>query len=131
MPKRTSNRPTEAELEILQVLWSLGTGTVRKVNTILNETTPVGYTTTLKLMQIMLRKGILQRDVSHYPQLYKPTASKANIQRRFVGDLLKRVFEGSASQLALQLLSTKKVSSQEIAEIRRLLQEYETTKINE
>jgi BlaI family penicillinase repressor len=122
MARRASSTPTEAELEILQVLWEQGPGSVRQVNQTLNLTRTTGYTTTLKLMQIMLAKGLLRRDERQRPQVYAPAASKDRTQRQLVRDLLERVFEGSASQFVLQVLSTKKASPAELAEIRRLLQ---------
>jgi len=104
MARRASDRPTEAELEILQVLWSDGPSSVREVNEALNRDRPTGYTTTLKLMQIMLEKGLLRRDTS-------------------TRDLLDRVFEGSASQLVMQVLSAGQTTPEEIEQIRRLLRE--------
>ena len=128
MARRASRRPTEGELEILQVLWQQGPGSVRQVNEALNEARPTGYTTTLKLMQIMLDKGLLRRDESRRPQVYTPAVSKDRTQRQLVGDLLERVFDGSARQFVLQVLSAKNASPQEMAEIRRLLRKAERDK---
>ena len=124
MARRASNTPTEGELEILRVLWADGPSTVRQVNEALNQSKPTGYTTTLKLMQIMLGKGLLRRDESQRPQVYAPAASKDRTQRQLVRDLLERVFDGSAGQFALQVLSTKRASPEELAAIRRLLDEW-------
>jgi len=123
MARRASDRPTEAELEILQVLWSDGPSSVREVNEALNRDRPTGYTTTLKLMQIMLEKGLLRRDTSTRPQTYHPAVSRQKAQKQFVRDLLDRVFEGSASQLVMQVLSAGQTTPEEIEEIRRLLRE--------
>ena len=128
MARRASRRPTEGELEILQVLWQQGPGTVRQVNDALNEARPTGYTTTLKLMQIMLDKGLLRRDESRRPQVYTPAVSKNRTQRQLVRDLLERVFDGSARQFVLQVLSAKNASAEEMAEIRRLLRKAERDK---
>ena len=124
MARRASDRPTEGELAILQVLWRCGRSTVRAVNEALNRDRPTGYTTTLKIMQIMLDKGLLLRDTSTRPQTYEAAVTREAAQRQFVGDLLERVFEGSASQLVMQVLSAKKASPEEMAEIRRLLREH-------
>ena len=121
MARRASDRPTEGELAILQVFWRCGRSTVRAVNEALNQDRPTGYTTTLKIMQIMLDKGLLLRDTSTRPQTYEAAVTRDEAQRQFVGDLLERVFEGSASQLVMQVLSAKKASPEEMAEIRRLL----------
>ena len=113
--------PTEGELSILRIFWQRGQSTVREVNRILNQTRKTGYTTTLKLMQIMLTKGILRRDESQRPQVYSPTITRDQVERQLVGHLLERVFDGSASQFVQQVLAAKKASPGEMAEIRRML----------
>ena len=128
MARRASRRPTDGELEILQALWEHGPSTVREVNQALNLTKATGYTTTLKLMQIMLTKGLLRRDESRRPQVYSPAVSKGRAQRQMVRDLLERAFDGSASQFVLQVLSAKNASAEEMAEIRRLLRRAEKEK---
>lgn len=124
MPRRASTKPTEAELEILQVLWRESPATVRQVNREINRDRRTGYTTTLKLMQIMLAKGLLTRDMSARPQVYSPAVSRDKAQRQLVGEMLEKVFEGSASQLVMQVLSAKKATPQELTEIRRLIRKY-------
>jgi len=121
MPRHPSTNPTDGELEILQVLWDRGQSTVREVYEQISRTRPTGYTTTLKLMQIMLDKGLLKRDESSRAQVYRPAVTREEAQRQLVGDLLDRAFDGSAARLVTQLLSAKKVSPDEIAEIRRLI----------
>ena len=121
-------RPTEAELAILQVLWEHGPCTVRRVQEVLNARRPTGYTTALKLMQIMTEKGLLDRDESHRTHVYRPRASAEEVQRGLVGDLLDRAFAGAADQLVLQALSARKVSRRELARIRELLDEIEREK---
>ncbi len=119
-------RPTDGELAILRVLWRQGPSTVRQVHGVLcDRGKPTGYTTVLKLMQIMTEKGSLTRDQSSRSHVYRPVDSAETTQRQLVGDLLDRAFEGSAGQLVLQALSAKKVSSDELADIRALLDAYE------
>ena len=124
MARRPGIGPTEAELEILQVLWNRGPSTVRQINRAINGIRKTGYTTTLKLMQIMLSKGLLQRDESERPQVYEATLSKDKAERRLVGDLLERVFEGSASQFVQQVLAAKNASPEEMSAIRRILRNF-------
>ena len=128
MARRATKGPTEAELEILQVLWDLGPSTVRAVNEQLNCKKPTGKTTTLKLMQIMTEKGLLVRDETVRPQVYRPTQTREKAQGRLVHDLLNRAFDGSAGQLALRALATRKASLEELAEIRNVLDKLEGRK---
>lgn len=112
-------RPTDAELAILRVLWTRGPSTVRDVFDALGGAG--AYTTTLKLLQIMTEKGLVRRDDSERTHVYEAALSEQHTQRQIVGDLLDRVFDGSAAKLVLQALEAGKVSPQELAEIRRLL----------
>jgi len=125
-------QPTPAELSILRVLWRRGKSTVREVQEDLNRDrpgdSPTGYTTVLKLMQIMTDKGIVRRDESQRTHVYEAKSSEEHTQRRLVKDLLDRAFGGSAQKLVLQALSTRKASPQEIAEVRSLLDELERGK---
>lgn len=125
MPKPELPRPTEAELAILRVLWDRGPSTVRDVTDALQEARGTGYTTALKLMQIMTDKGLVQRDDSSKSHIYEAVASAETTQRQLVNDLLDRAFGGSVRQLVLQALSAKPASSDELAEIRTMLDEYE------
>jgi BlaI family transcriptional regulator, penicillinase repressor len=125
MTKSLPPRPTEAELAILRVLWRRGPSTVRAVWEQLAAAQKTGYTTVLKLMQIMVDKGLLQRDETNRSHVYHPRRSKQQTQRQVVGHLLDKVFAGSASQLVLQALSAKKATPQELEEIRRLLDNLE------
>ena len=121
-------RPTDAELAILRVLWRRGRGTVREVLDALNADrphSPAGYTTVLKLMQIMGDKGLVVRDESQRTHVYAPVAGEEQTQRRLVKDMIERVFNGSARKLVLHALSARKATPQEIAEIRSLLDEME------
>ena len=111
-------------MEILQVFWREGPNTVRQVNRQINRDRRTGYTTTLKLMQIMLAKRLLTRDDSARPQVYSAAVSRDKTQRQLVGEMLEKVFEGSASRLVMQALSAKKASPEELSEIRRLIREH-------
>ena len=125
MPKRNLPRPTDAELAILRVLWERGPSTVREVQEALHEERGTGYTTALKLLQIMTEKGLVRRNDSQRTHVYEAAASRDQTQRQLVSDLLERAFGGSAEQLVLQALSAKKSSHEELAQIRELLDELE------
>jgi predicted transcriptional regulator len=115
--------PTDAELGILRVLWARGPSTVREVHEALQDGS--GYTTVLKLMQIMTEKGLVVRDESQRAHVYSAQATQQKTQRQLVTDLVDRAFGGSPAQLAMQALSSKKTSPQELAELRRLLDSLE------
>ncbi len=117
-------RPTDSELAILCVLWQRGPSTVRQVHEALSAHKDTTYNTTLKLMQIMLEKGILRRDTSRRPQVYRPADSQEDMQRHLVTDFLERAFAGSARKLMVALTNTD-ISEEELAAIRRLLDEAE------
>lgn len=118
-------RPTDAELSILRVLWGLGPSTVRQVHDVLSAEKSIGYTTILKFMQIMTEKGLVLRDESRRSHVYRPQVSAEETQQQLVGDLLERAFEGSAQRLVMQALSAKKVTPEELSQIRALLDEIE------
>ena len=118
-------KPTEAELAILHVLWQRGPSTVRQVHQALNEVKSTGYTTVLKFMQIMHEKGLVSRDEEPYAHIYKARLPKEHAQRTLVTDLLDRAFEGSVSGLVLQALSSRKATPEELSEIRKILKDYE------
>ncbi|HEX5070899.1 MAG TPA: BlaI/MecI/CopY family transcriptional regulator [Vicinamibacterales bacterium] len=122
-------RPTEAELAILRVLWEAGPATVRQVNERLSAGTArgVGYTTTLKLMQIMADKGLVVRDESDRTHVYAARASQDQTQRQLVSDLMDKAFGGSAAALVLQALSAHPAPAAELEEIQRLIGEYRRT----
>lgn len=121
-------RPTEAELAILQVLWKHGPCTVGQVQQALSEVRPTGYTTALKLLQIMTGKGLVERDETEWRHIYRAKYRQQQTQRQLVRDLLDRAFEGSAHQLVMQALSARKASPEELAEIRSLLDTLERGK---
>ncbi len=125
MAKSNKPKPTDAELAILQVLWELGPATVRQVQEQLAGKRKTGYTTTLKLMQIMLEKGLLRRDDSGHAHIYKAASTRVKTQRQVIGQVLDQVFNGSAQQLVLQALSSRKSTPAELAEIRKLIDDLE------
>jgi len=114
-------KPTSAELAILRVLWSRGPSTVREVHDALPEDNGTGYTTTLKLLQIMGDKGLVTRDATQRAHVYKAKTARDKTQSQLLGDLVDTVFGGSASRLVLHALSTKPSTAAERAEIRRIL----------
>jgi BlaI family transcriptional regulator, penicillinase repressor len=124
-PTPQSPRPTDAELEILRVLWSIGPSTVRQVHDELSQKRNVGYTTMLKLMQIMTDKGLLLRNESQRSHVYRARQKEAVTQKQLVKDFVSRAFGGSTEKLVMQALSSKKATTQEIADIRKLLDEME------
>jgi BlaI family penicillinase repressor len=115
--------PTDAELAILGVLWRQGPSTVREVHDALSPTQGTGYTTVLKLMQLMAQKGLVIRDESQRSHVYRPASAEAQTQRRLVGELMDKAFAGSASQLVMRALSVKRASRGELEEIRQMLEE--------
>jgi predicted transcriptional regulator len=123
MSKSSPLKPTESELEILQVLWDKKQATVREVHEILSEQKDAGYTTTLKLMQIMHEKGIVIRDDSAKTHIYQANISREKTQQHLLGKMMNGLFGGSASQLVMQALGSKKPSKTEIDEIQKLLDE--------
>ena len=118
-------KPTEAELAILNVLWERGPATVRQVQEVLSEARGTGYTTTLKLMQIMLDKGLLNRDDSSHAHVYRAAYTRGKAQKQLLSQLVDQVFEGSAQQLVMQALSSKKSTPEELAEIKNLISDLE------
>jgi len=114
-------RPTEAELAILQVLWARESCTVRDVYDVLHLVDGSGYTTALKMLQVMHTKGLVQRDDSQRAHVYRATVSKERTQKRFLVDLVQRVFDGSSSQLVMHALGSQRASPEELREIRNLL----------
>jgi BlaI family transcriptional regulator, penicillinase repressor len=123
--RKARKRPTDSELAILRILWEKGASTVRQVLAVLNQDRATGYTTALKMMQIMTDKGLIERDESVRPQIYRPSFSREQTERQLVRDLLERAFAGSAKRLVLQALAVKKASAKEMAEVEKLLNKLE------
>ena len=117
-------RPTNAELEILTVLWSIGPATVREVYNVMCRRRPAQYSTVLKFMQIMAEKGLVRRDEKQRAHVYQAARSREWTQQQLAGDLMQRAFSGSAKQLLVGALSARKASKAELTEMRKLLDEY-------
>jgi BlaI family transcriptional regulator, penicillinase repressor len=118
-------RPTDAELAILRVLWTRGPSTVREVHDLLSRDHDSGYTTVLKLLQIMIDKGLVTRDESERAHVYEARLSEQRTQRQLLGDLMDRAFGGSPAKLVLQALHGRKTSAEELGAIRQLLDQLE------
>lgn len=118
-------KPTESELEILQILWECGPSTVRCVHEELAKTKAAGYTTTLKLMQIMHEKGLVYRDTSNRSHVYSASVSREKTSRQIVDRLVNTLFKGSSSSLVMQALGNHKASAEEIRNIKKYLNEIE------
>jgi len=121
-------RPTDAELAILRVLWARGPSTVRQVHEATPDARATAYTTTLKLLQIMTEKGLVERDESDRSHVYTTRLSEEQTQRQLLQHLLDRAFDGSAMKLVMQALSTRKATAEELDQIRRLLDEADRRK---
>lgn len=121
-------KPTNAELEILTVLWSIGPTTVREVYGAISRRRPAEYSTTLKFMQIMAEKGLLLRNEKQRAHVYETAKSREWTQRQLAGDLLERAFSGSAKALLIGALSARKVSRDELEGLRKFLDEYDKGK---
>ena len=118
-------RPTDAELEILTVLWSRGPSTVRGIHETITRRKPTQYSTVLKFLQIMAEKGLVRRDEKQRAHIYEAAQPRESTQKQLAGDLLQRAFAGSAKNLMMGALSARKASKEELAELRKLLDDYE------
>jgi predicted transcriptional regulator len=125
MPETNLPRPTDSELSILNVLWDRGPSTVREVHDELSQTHETGYTTILKLLQIMTDKGLVVRDESNRAHVYTARLSAQRTQRQLLGDLIERAFGGSGAKLVMQALSASKASSEDLSAIRQLIDQME------
>lgn len=119
------NRPTQLELTILRVLWEKGPGSVREIQSTLNASKETGYTTVLKMLQIMTEKGLVERDETVRPQIYRAKYSQEQTQRQLLKDLVQRAFGGSVKALVMQALATKKSSAEDLEAIEKLLDRFE------
>ena len=125
MKQESKTNPTPSELEILHILWTRGPSTVREIHAVLSKEKDVGYTSALKLLQIMTGKGLVTRTEDQRAHVYTATQPAETTKQQFAADVLQRVFRGSASQLMQHVLSGRRGSKTEIEEIRRMLDEYE------
>ncbi len=125
MPRPPSSQLTEVELQILRILWEKGSSTARQIHNHLAEDRNTNYSTTVKMLSVMLRKTLVKRDETVHPQMYRPAATRQRTQQRMLKDLIHKVYNGSAGSLVLQALSSQRASKKELAEIRQLLNELE------
>ena len=125
MARQKSDQPTDRELAILRILWDSGPSTVRQVNDAMNLDGDTGYTTTLKLMQIMADKGLVRRDETQRTHVYSALAKEESTQRQILGSLMDRAFGGSARKLVMQALAAKELPQNELDEIKQLLDQME------
>jgi predicted transcriptional regulator len=125
MANKNLPRPTEGELEILQVLWALGPASVRQVNDALSANRSVGYTTTLKLMQIMVDKGLLARDTSERTHIYRAVVAERDTRQNLLQNLVDQAFGGSAMDLVIQALGSHRATPEELEEIKALIERLE------
>ncbi len=121
-----TNKPTESELEILQVLWSKESATVRDVHEVLSLTKDSGYTTTLKLMQIMFEKKLVTRDDSHKTHIYQPAITRSSTQSQFLNKMINTLFEGSPASLVMQALGNHNATNDELNQIQELINQLKT-----
>jgi BlaI family penicillinase repressor len=124
-PKESQSKPTDAEMKVLNLLWEHGALTVRQVHEYLTVRKPLQYTTILKVMQVMTSKGLLERDDSERSHVYRPTVGREHVQRQLASHLLNLAFGGSTGSLLLGTLEAQPASKKELAELRRILDEYE------
>ena len=122
MARSPSSQPTEVELQILQVLWDRGPSTVRQVHQALARRRETGYSTTLRMLQVMLGKRLVRRDESVRPQVYRAAKSRERTQLQMLDNLTQKAFRGSAMRLVMQMVSAGRLSAEELAEIQRLIE---------
>src|SRR5436190_24385674 len=125
MARPASTRPTEVELQILRILWELGPSPVREIHKRLEAAKGTNYSTTVKMLAVMLEKGLVKRDELAQPHVYRAGMSRKNAGQRMLSELIEKVYEGSAMSLVLQALSSSQASKEELDEVRRLLDEME------
>lgn len=125
MARAASQQPTEVELQILRILWTHGPSIARQIHDSLQQFKQTTYSTTVKMLSVMLEKGLLKRDDDVRPQVYRAAAPQQRTQKRMLGELIDKVYDGSAAKLMLHALSSEKTTGEELAEIRRLLDSLE------
>ncbi len=125
MPRLPSSQPTEVELQILRILWEQGASTARQIHNRLADIRETNYSTTVKMLSVMLDKNLVKRDETVRPQVFRTAATQDRTQKRMLKDLVQKVYNGSVGSLVLQALSSQPSSPGELAEIRRLLNELE------
>lgn len=128
MARSVSVQPTEVELQILNILWRMSGATARQVHNELTESKGTTYSTTVKMLSVMLDKGLVKRDESVSPQIYRAASGQKVTQKRMLTDLVEKVFDGSSLSLVLQALSSGKASAEELAEVRKMVDQLEGKK---
>lgn len=127
MPRPAPTRPTDVELQILGILWELGPSPVREIHQRLEAEKGTNYSTTVKMLAVMLEKGLVKRDENQQPHIYRAALSRKGAGQKLLSELIDKVYEGSAMSLVLQALSSTRASKEELASVRRLLDEMEET----
>ena len=125
MPRPEASRPTDVELQILRILWELGPSPVREIHGRLHADKGTNYSTTVKMLSVMLQKGLVKRDEGTQPHVYRPAQSRERTGKQMLGELVHKVYEGSAMSLVLQALSGAKATKEELEEVRKLLDRME------
>lgn len=125
MARPASNQPTEVELSILRILWEQGASTAREIHNRLSADRDTNYSTTVKMLSVMLDKHMVSRDDSIRPQVFRAVATQKQTQQRMLKDLIQKAYDGSTGSLVLQALASKKASAEDLAEIKRLLEKLE------
>ena len=125
MPRPTSAHPTEVEMQILRILWDLGPSPVREIHKRLEAAKGTNYSTTVKMLAVMMQKGLVKRDEETQPHVYRPAVTRAKTGKRMLDDLIEKVYDGSAMSLVLQALSSGKATKEELDEVRRMLDQME------
>jgi predicted transcriptional regulator len=125
MPRSPSPQPTEVEMQILRILWDLGPSPVREIHRQLEAVKGTNYSTTVKMLSVMLQKGLVKRDEKAQPHVYRPALSRTAAGKRLINDLIEKVYNGSAMSLVLQALSSSKATREELDQVRRMLDEME------
>jgi BlaI family transcriptional regulator, penicillinase repressor len=125
MARPASTQPTAVEMQILRILWELGPSPVREIHQRLEAAKGTNYSTTVKMLGIMLQKGLVKRDENAQPHIYRPALTRAKTGRRLLDDLIEKVYDGSTMSLVLQALSSGKATKEELSEVRRILDHME------
>lgn len=125
MARPSATQPTEVELNLLGILWENGPSTARQIHNVVTESRDTNYSTTVKMLSVMLDKGLVKRDDTLRPQVFRAAASQKRTQNKILNDLIQKVYDGSTGSLVLQALSSKKATADELAEIRELLNQLE------
>ncbi len=125
MPRPTSAHPTEVEMQILRILWDLGPSPVREIHKRLEAAKGPNYSTSVKMLAVMLQKGLVTRDEKAQPHVYRPAVTRTKTGKRMLDDLIEKVYDGSAMSLVLQALSLGQATKEELDEVRRMLDQME------